>query len=301
MSCPLLSVMFHFSFPPNCPPPKQRCILAAEAKSFEKFVAFIGGKASSGGHQCAERGLLQEIVGEFKEEEDKVLPNFTRIYQIHAKSLPESFPAFKVEATDGAEESSISCAHLCAAGALLPLAKMVVHISAWSIKLSSCPPMAAAFGPQGSADMFKGTVMQSVAEKDYHPDKLISNLNSAHAAAQVTTVDSAAVFVKACCAKIGNIITKIIDIAESDFKGVMERVIKSYDSMDKLAEFTKALDNGIIDAGLTASLCSSSSLETCYQFLTYACEHVHLVKKFLIAISTALTSCQAEFKGFPLR
>ena len=110
-----------------------RSIIATEAKSYEKFVQFISDSNST-------ETNFSEIVGEFHIE-DEVSVDFGQMFTLFGKHVARDWTAMQIAASSGSA-SLVRCDQLCAAGCLLPLAKMVVHVGAWvkdiANRMSTC-------------------------------------------------------------------------------------------------------------------------------------------------------------------
>ena len=57
---------------------------------------------------------MQEVVGEFQGDDDKVVVDYIGMYKLYGKYLPEDFECVVFKAPSG-ESTAISSASLCAA------------------------------------------------------------------------------------------------------------------------------------------------------------------------------------------
>ena len=268
-----------------------RQVLSLEALSFSKFVAFLCRQKDF------EAGLIQDIVGEFHADEAKMLPNYGDIYTLFGSALPPDWTAMTIKGSDG-EDVKVTASTLCSAGAILPLAKLLVHISSWVKELGKAPATVRAFESL-DPKMFHGKFLDLAATRENDPTKLVQTLCNAVAALRVTNHSLATSFVIGCTAKTAVLLSKMVSLVRDDFESLCAKLLESYNAMVGLKEFKEALAKGVIDGKLSASLCSNAGLQCCYHLLTYGMDSFHGTHKLLGSIAAASSHSDfADHEGF---
>ena len=268
-------------------------LLAIEAESFGNFVNFLSQDNATAG-----KTMLQDIVGEFQEEEDdKPIIDFTGFYKVYGAKLPADWSPMP-PSIEGAAVTSATSAGLCAAGSLLPLAKRVVHLSMWLKKLTDMTASSIAFKkPAATSDQpggggsgrYHGSVVHFLAGKASESGKLIHSLRNAFAAAQVTGHSTAETFVRGCGIRIVDMLGKVVDAAAADFTEMKDELLKTYSNFDGLEQFNANLAAGKIDAKLCCSLCTNDGMQPVYLFLTEGVDFIKEVQSFLMSVAASLT------------
>ena len=262
--------------------------MAAEAQGFINFVVFL-----AKGDACEE---MDTIVGEFQGDEDKVMLDFTGIYQTYSIELPEDWYPLK----QGDVELSSSV--ICAAGAVLPLAKMLVHLSAWARLLSQTTSTTVALQKpcKRPEDMFSDCVMGLVASKEHGAGKYMLCLRRAAYGANITQQAIAAHFVAASQVKGAKLFLKLMEEAMADYRELLQTLQTFYDQFDGLVEFNAALETGAIDPKLTDRMCNCPAMQKCYLFLAHGTQMVLSLQKFFVSLAAAATpSGQDEGRSVP--
>ena len=251
--------------------------MAAEAQGFINFVVFL-----AKGDACEE---MDTIVGEFQGDEDKVMLDFTGIYQTYSIELPEDWYPLK----QGDVELSSSV--ICAAGAVLPLAKMLVHLSAWARLLSQTTSTTVALQKpcKRPEDMFSDCVMGLVASKEHGAGKYMLCLRRAAYGANITQQAIAAHFVAASQVKGAKLFLKLMEEAMADYRELLQTLQTFYDQFDGLVEFNAALETGAIDPKLTDRMCNCPAMQKCYLFLAHGTQMVLSLQKFFVSLAAAAT------------
>ncbi|OLQ02835.1 hypothetical protein AK812_SmicGene14285 [Symbiodinium microadriaticum] len=261
-------------------------LLAIEAESFVKFVNFLSQDVGT-----SEKGLLQEIVGEFQEEEDdKAMIDFSGFYKIYGAKLPADWSPMPTQSTAGVEISATS-AGLCAAGALLPLAKRVVHLSLWVKKMATVTTSSVAFS-KPAADQpdarYHGCLLHFLADKASEPGKLTHSLRNAFAAAQVTGQATAKAFVAGCAVRVVEMLGRVVDAAATDFADLKGELIRTHGKFQGIEQFKASLAAGKVDARLCDGLCSDNGMQPMFLFLTGGLPLMKEVQSFLMSVVAAL-------------
>ena len=125
-----------------------RTILANESIAFEKFVRFIASDSQADAN-------FQEIVGEFDDDDDQSIVDYGALFDLYGRHVGGWCPWIIDE--DAAHPVAVSSASLCAAGAVLPLGKMITYIGRWIATMAKLPGSAEAICRANSL-----TVWQSV-------------------------------------------------------------------------------------------------------------------------------------------
>ena len=265
-----------------------RLRLAGESTSFVQFVAFMSQDSAS------EHGLLKDIVGEFQGEEDKVMVDYCAFYEQYGKHTPCGWPAMTHKNATG-EDVPITCAALCAAGSTLPVAKLIVHMTAWLKDYANMPACSIVFEsePKDMGRMFEARRMNCVCAKEDEAQKLMQCLlTSMEAVNKKIKHDKASTFLGSCLRKAPYIFAKIVDLVKSEVGAMTESLIKLYNAVDSLADFNKALDNENIDAKLSSLLCNDVSLQKLYQFFACGLDRFMGLKQVLLSLLAAMRSCE---------
>ncbi|CAE7872994.1 unnamed protein product, partial [Symbiodinium necroappetens] len=260
-------------------------VVAAEAQGFLHFVMFLSGYEKS--------KEMNTIVGEFQGDEDKVMLDFTGIFENYYMELPDNWCPLK----HGDVELPSSA--ICAAGAVLPLAKMLVHMSEWTKSLHELTSTAAALQKPGSRpeEMFSGCVMSVLASKEHEAGKFMHCVRRASHGANITQQAVAAHFVCGMQAKGAQLFLKMIEVAIVDFRELREMLQNSYKQFDGILEFNAALDEGKIDPQLTDRMCNCLAMQKSYLFLSHGVEMVDSLQRFLVGLAAAATPAgQNEFR-----
>ncbi|CAE7608312.1 unnamed protein product [Symbiodinium sp. CCMP2592] len=104
-------------------------ITANETTGFRKFIQFVASDTACGDN-------FADIVGEFHEDDSDNMIDFTAVFELYGAHIGQGWSPLKIDITttegeDGPTTIDVSSAALCAAGALLPMAKMIVHMTGW--------------------------------------------------------------------------------------------------------------------------------------------------------------------------
>ena len=279
-----------------------RQLLAKESSSFLQFTSFL---ARPRANESAEDGLVKDVVGEFQGDEDKVMLDYCGMFKLYGKHLPTDFVCIEFQAASG-ESMPLSCAAICAAGACLPLAKMVVHIATWTrefrdmqvsgLVLHSCPP-----SPPEAMSFFAKSRMQLLGEKSQETAKFMHTLRLAQEAAETTGQETAQKFVMSCANKAPQLLGKVIDLVGEDIKSMIATLTDLYSKVTARDAFKSALDEGILDGSLGASMCNDESVQKIYRFLNFGMDSFTGLKQVMIGISgagTLLGSSSFDMSGF---
>ena len=175
----------------------------------------------------------------------------------------------------------LSCAAICAAGACLPLAKMVVHIA------------------KSRTQLFLRT--QLLGEKSQETAKFMHTLRLAQEAAETTGQETAQKFVMSCANKAPQLLGKVIDLVGEDIKSMIATLTDLYSKVTARDAFKSALDEGILDGSLGASMCNDESVQKIYRFLHFGMDSFTGLKQVMIGISgagTLLGSGSFDMSGF---
>ena len=260
------------------------CLVATESQSFIRFVGFL-----SSAQGDAEKVLLQEVVGEFQEEDAKHMLDFCAIYQVYGKAMPSDWnPMAAIAANDQDIPMSTTCSSLCAAGSLLPLAKMVVHFAKSLKEMSGVPDTVRALQASQPAVGCDATLAHLLAAKQKEPNQLMLNLQNALSAIMVTENETGEIFVNACAAKIGTMLSQTVLVCKEDLSRLQFELLDLFSKFQSLKDFNEQLEHGKIDAKLSNGLCQDVSLQRCYQFLNLGLEDVQGARKLVVAIEKAL-------------
>ncbi|CAE6935236.1 unnamed protein product [Symbiodinium sp. CCMP2592] len=266
-------------------------LLAKESSSFLQFTSFLARPRTD--EASAEEGLVKDVVGEFQGDEDKVMVDYCGMFSLYGKHLPADFVCIDFKAASG-ESVPLCCAAICAAGACLPLAKMVVHIATWTREfrdmqvsgqvVTSCP-----VNPAEAMSFFAKSRMQLLGEKSQETAKFMHTLRIAYEAAELTGQETAHKFVVSCANKAPQLLGKVIDMVTEDIKSMIAILTDLYSNVKDRDEFNSALDEGILDGALGASLCNDESLQKMYRFLAFGLDSFTGLKQVMIGISGAAT------------
>ncbi|CAE7222861.1 unnamed protein product [Symbiodinium sp. CCMP2456] len=273
-------------------------ILAKEASSFLQFTAFLSSS-------CNEEGLVQDVVGEFQGDDDKVVVDYIGMYKLYGKYLPEDFVCVEFIAPSG-ESTAISAASICAAGACLPLAKMIVHFATWAKEFRSMPAGGVVFdscptNPAEVAGFYAKSRMHMLGEKAHETAKFMHTLRVAYEAAETTRHDMARKFVASSANRAPQLLGKVIDVVQEDVKTIISGLVDSYAKVTVRAEFQASLDDSSLDGKLGASMCLDESVQKIYRFLNFGIDSFTGLKQVMIGISGAATllgSCSLDMSGF---
>ncbi|CAE7277422.1 unnamed protein product [Symbiodinium microadriaticum] len=268
-----------------------RLVLAGEASSFRRFVAFMCQMNDP------EKVLLKDIVGEFHNDDDKVMVDYSAIFKIYKHSFPQGWFPMTIPSASGSDvEIQVSPASLCSAGAMLPLAKMIVHMTTWLSDVTAAPATSKCImaSPAQGEQCYEKCILALVAAKEHEPGKLAHALRRGFAAAEATGHDLAATFVRGCAAKVCKFFSSLVSLIHKDFDALRDELVKSYKNMEGLSQFEELVGQGHVDPKITTQLCESRNLQMLYHMLAYGLPSVQGAQKFLRAIAGA--TAHADFK-----
>ncbi|CAE7797949.1 unnamed protein product [Symbiodinium sp. CCMP2592] len=228
---------------------------------------------------------MKTIVGEFQGDEDKVMLDFEGIFEQYSIELARDW--YPLQEGD----LQLSSSAICAAGSVLPLAKMVVHMSSWtrSISLTTSTALALQKGVSNPKDLFVDCIMTNLGSKEHEAGKFMHCLRRASQGANTTQQQMAAEFVNGCLVKGAHLFLKAIEIATADFRELRDTLHVCYKQFDGLVEFNASLDEGKIDSVLTDRLCQCPSMQKCFLFLSHGPEMLESLQKFLVGLEAAAT------------
>ncbi|CAE7285500.1 unnamed protein product [Symbiodinium sp. KB8] len=267
-------------------------IIASETSGFRKFIQFLASD-EGGTESCA------DIVGEFHDDESDSMIDFVSVYQLYGSHIEQGWPAMEIDvATEGGAVSklSVNSAAMCAAGALLPVAKMIVHTGGWLKTLNGMPASHQAFDKEmaNPAQRFEGSIMKYLASREDEPGKLALCLVAASAAVACTNDEKARLFVRGCSAQIPKLLAKLVQKAANDFEATRGFLEKAFDAIVQRKDFQQAVENDKIEFDMSQQVCSDKSMQHCYTFLSFGFDHMQGMLKFVLAIAAAAGRC--EFK-----
>ncbi|CAE6953093.1 GIP [Symbiodinium sp. CCMP2592] len=128
-----------------------RLVLAAEASSFRNFVSFMCEQNDP------EQVLLKDIVGEFHVDDDKIIVDYSAVFTVYNVGLPQD----------------------CS---VLPLAKMVVHMTSWLSELTAASSTESCLMSSTSGEHYEKCIMALAAAMEQEPVKVTHALRCARAA-----------------------------------------------------------------------------------------------------------------------
>ncbi|CAE7597009.1 unnamed protein product [Symbiodinium sp. CCMP2592] len=256
--------------------------LGKESQSFVQFVVFMSGQSEE-----TARALAKDVVGEFQDEEDKIMVSYEAMFVHYGSHLPSDWSPMQAEV-------HVSSASLCAAGSALPLAKIFVHMVSWQKELVQFVPCATILldgEPASLPKKFQSDecLIRALCAKEHEPGKFMHCLRSATDAAETIGHDMARCFAKTCLTKAPELFQKIVDIVKTEVLSTIAVLKKLHGNIPTSAQFIASLDKGEIDANMANSMCNDVSMQRLYMFLQCALEDFMGLKKVLVGISAAIS------------
>ena len=264
--------------------------MANESVSFKLFIGFM-----SEGQDNAEKALVQDVVGEFHgEEEDKSSTDYCGMFVQYGKHLPADYSCMDLTNSAG-KQVHVSCASLCAAGAILPLAKHMTHFAAWVKDVRELPAASKALeaAPDALAKTIEGSRARAIYDKRNETDKLVKCILSGLSAADATEHGMARNFVVSCCSRTPLLFAKVVDMVKQDVTAMIAALRHVQGNMALRADFSKSLDQGELNAKLASSMCSDVATQKIFCFLHHGVDYFLGLKTVMEMMCAAVTNLES--------